>query len=119
MKRVLWVSRHEMTEPQLKDLERIMEAPVELLPWRETVRSADELADCAKTVDALAVVLPPDLLEGVLAIADGRPVLRAVAGRKPTGRVTILPDGRREPEFAFVHLGWEQILRATFRTQRL
>ena len=50
--------------------------------------------------------------------ADGKPVLRAIARREPTGRLRTLPDGRSEPEFAFVHDGWEQVLRIEIRTRR-
>ena len=39
--------------------------------------------------------------------------------RKATGRFHTLPDGRREQEFAYVHGGWEQLLRMDVRTRRL
>ena len=65
-RRVLWVSRHEMTPAQRSDLERIMGGPVTLLPWRDTVRSAEELRPVLETADAAAVVLPLELLGEVL-----------------------------------------------------
>ena len=111
MKSVLWISRHEMTHDQLSDLERIMGEPVKLLPWRDTVLNFDSIVPLMKACDAIAAVLPPELLGKLLRISEGKPVLRAIAGRIPTGNVLSLPDGRQEPEFAFVHRGWEQILR--------
>ena len=119
MKQVLWVSRHEMTAPQRADLERIMGGTVRLLPWRDTVRDVSELLPALRVSDAAAVVLPPELLAGLLDAAEGKPVLRAVSGREPTGQVRTLPDGRTEPEFAFVHRGWEQVLRVQIRTRQL
>lgn len=118
MKRVLWISRHEMTPPQRADLERVMGGPVELLIWSDTVRDIAVLAPAIRQADAVAAVLPPELLGRLLEMAGGKPVLRAVSRREATGRVISLPDGRNEPEFAFVHDGWEQILRVEIQTRR-
>lgn len=67
------------------------------------------LAPLVRRADAVAAVLPPELLEKLLALAQGKPVLCAVNQRRATGRFRILPDGRREQEFAYVHGGWEQL----------
>ena len=119
MKTVLWISRHEMTTAQLADLERVMGGPVRLLPWRDTVYTLAPLAPLLAECDAVAAVLPPELLRELLRMAGRKPVLRAVSGRRPTGRTDILPDGRQEPEFAFVHQGWEPILRLEISVRRL
>lgn len=119
MKRVLWVSRHCMTGEQRADLERIMGGPVELLPWRDTVRDAAELAHALDQADAAAVVLPLELLRQLLPLAKGKPVLQAVSARQATGRTVAAPDGQEEPEFAFVHQGWRQILRLELETKPL
>lgn len=37
----------------------------------------------------------------------------------PRAGIRTLPDGRREQEFAYVHAGWEQLLRMDVRTRRL
>lgn len=119
MKRVLWVSRHEMTRDQRADLERALGGPVELIPWRDTVADAAQLLPALEGTDAAAVVLPVELLAQLLPLAGERPVLTAASGREATGRVHTLPDGRREPEFAFVHRGWRQILRLELETRLL
>ena len=119
MKKVLWVSRHCMTGEQRADLERIMGGPVELLPWRETLRDAAELAPALDRADAAAVVLPPELLCQLLPLAGEKPVLQAVSARRATGRTVTTPDGREEQEFAFVHQGWRQILRLELETKPL
>ncbi len=119
MKTVLWISRHEMTTVQLTDLERVMGEPVRLLPWRDTVYTLAPLAPLLAECDAVAAVLPPELLRELLRIAGKKPLLRAVSARRFTGRTLILPDGRQEPEFAFAHQGWEQILHMEITTRRL
>lgn len=119
MKRVLWVSRHEMTWDQQADLERVLSGPVELVPWRDTVADAAQLLPALKGVDAVAAVLPVELLAQVLPLAGGRPVLTAASGREATGRVLTLPDGRQEPEFAFIHRGWRQVVRLELETRPL
>lgn len=43
MKTVLWISRHAMTEPQLRDLARVLGDTVQVLPYTQTVKQADVL----------------------------------------------------------------------------
>ena len=111
MKRVLWISRHQMTPEQRADLERVLGDAVELHPWRETVENLADLRPELERADAVAAVLPVERLAELLCLAEGRPVLQAAAVRTSTGRMRTLPDGRREPEFSFAHGGWRQILR--------
>ena len=108
-----------MTPEQLTDLERIMGGRVRLRYWRDTVVRLDVLCPAIKDCDAVAVVLPPEMLPGLLRIAGNIPILWSVSSRVPTGRVVTLYDGRREAEFAYIHRGWEQILRAEFTTRKL
>lgn len=58
MKKVLWVSRHEMTAEQRADLDRVM-GGAELLPWKETVTDIAQLLPLLEQADAVAAVLPP------------------------------------------------------------
>ena len=118
MKLVLWVSRHEMTPEQKADLDRIMGESVELIVFRETVHDVGVLLPFIQRVQAVAAVLPPGLLQDLLGLVGEKPLLRAIARREPTGRTLVLPDGRTEPEFAFIHDGWEQILRIDIQTRR-
>ena len=119
LKTVLWVSRHRMTAPQKADLDRILGEEVRLLPWTDTVKQAEELLPLLDQADAAAVVLPPALLCRLLQLAGDKPVLQALSARKPTGRTLTTADGREEPEFAFVHQGWQQILKLELETRLL
>ncbi len=118
-RRVLWVSRHSMTEDQRQDLERIMGGPVELDTWSDTVQDVEELRPRLREADAVAAVLPTEKLADLLKIAGKRPVLQAESARVPTGRWTIQPGGAVEREFAFIHQGWKQILEVRIRTRAL
>lgn len=119
MKQVLWISRHEMTPAQLTDLERIMGGPVQLLLWSDTVRNISELEPLVRKSDAVAAVLPPDLLAQLLKLAGERPVLRAVSARQATGQTVTTPTGRTEQVFAFIHQGWQQVLQVSIEAKNL
>ena len=119
MKTVLWISRHEMTEAQLADLERIMGEDVRLCPWRDTVRDVSALAPAMAEADAVAAVLPLELMARLLRLTGGKPLLQAVSRRLPTGKLRATPEGGSEPEFAFVHDCWQQVLRLEIETKVL
>lgn len=117
MKTVLWISRHKMTPEQMSDLERIMDGPVALHQWQDTVTDIADLAPAIRASEAVAAVLPTELLAELLRAADGKPVLVAVSER------VRLPDTqtaeRTEPEFAFVHRCWQQVLRLEIEMRTL
>lgn len=119
MKKVLWVSRHKMSPAQFSDLERAMGGAVELVPWQNTVEQAAQLAPALAEADAAAVVLPLELLAQLLSLAGEKPVLVAVSGREATGRLVPSSQGQLEPEYAFVHRGWRQVLRLELETRPL
>ena len=119
MKQVLWISRHEMTAEQRVDLERALESPVALLPWRDTVTDVRELLPALRDADAVAAVLPLELLGALLRLAGEKPVLLSQSARIPTGRTRASPEGREEPEFAFVHTGWRRLVRLEIETMPL
>ena len=119
MKNVLWISRHQMTPDQEKDLQRILGQRYHLLQYTETVRRIEQILPELQWADVICAVLPPELCSQVLTAVPGKPLLRAVSGRVPTSRMFTTADGRREQEFAFVHRGWEQILRLEIETQML
>ena len=72
MKKVLWISRHEMTPEQRSDLDRIT-GGAELLLWKETVTDIAKLLPLLQQADAVAAVLPPELLAELLALAGDKP----------------------------------------------
>ena len=120
MKRILWVSRHEMTEGQIKDLRRIY-GDFDLVKFDKTVNNVKEIVEAGKDCDILGVILPPNLLaELVNPRINTKPVIRAVADRIETGN-TILnaTTGKKETEYKFVHIAWEQVIKIDIITKRL
>lgn len=119
MKRVLWISRHQMTPFQRQDLETALGDRVELLLWTDTVGTVEELRPALDRADAVAAVLPVSLLARLWALCGEKPLLQAVSRREATGVLRTLPDGRQEEEFRFVHAGWQQICRLELETKML
>lgn len=119
MKKVLWVSRHQMTPEQHADLERVMQDQVELLQYKGTLKAVDELRPFLPQVQAIAVVLPLEMIAQLMPLAGDRPVLQSVSQRIPTGRILQLADGRTEEEFAFEHNGWQQIVHLQLQLKML
>lgn len=117
MKKVLWVSRHEMTPHQYADLKRVMGDRVELICWKDTVYEAEQLLPEISKVDAVAAVLPLHLLEEVVQAVGGKPVLQAVAERVVADAECLLKDGRKEKEVQFIHKYWERVLKVEVETQ--
>ena len=118
-RKVLWISRHALTDRQLADLERALRGPIQVLSWTDTVKNVGDLRPLVEQSDAVAAVLPMEKLAQLLSIAGDRPVLQAQGDRVPTGRWTVSAVGAPEREFAFVHRGWQQILDIRIKTRPL
>jgi hypothetical protein len=83
------------------------------------VAGVRELLPALRDADAVAAVLPPELLGALLRLAGEKPVLLSQSARIPTGRTRASPEGREEPEFAFVHTGWRRLVRLEIETMPL
>lgn len=118
-KKLLWISRHEMTPDQKTDLERIMGGAVEITPWRDTVQDFTPLKPLVRESDAVAAVLPIEKMSQLLKLTQGKPVLQAVSARRPTGQFVRNPNGALEPEFRFIHQYWQQVIRMDVILRRL
>lgn len=120
MKRILWVSRHKMTQGQLDDLKRIY-GEFELVKFDQTVNDIREVVEAGKDCDILAVVLPPALLADLVNPRNNeKPVIRAIASRVETGnKILNSATGKKELEYKFVHVSWEQVLKIEIITKKL
>ena len=105
MKRVLWISRHVLTEEQMTGLKRYCRDEIELICRNETVENMEELLPDIEEADVIAAVLPIHLLAQLVKIAGERPVLIAMANR------TLVPGTGREPEVQFAHHAWRRVAR--------
>ena len=120
MKKILWFSRHQMTEAQRVDLERIY-GEVEIKKIDGTVSSWREITEAGEDCEILAVVLPPAILADLVNPRNNqKPVIRAIANRVETGNMVINPaTNKEEVEYKFQHAGWEKIIKIEVVTELL
>lgn len=101
MKKVLWFSRHDMTEEQKSAL-----GDCEIVQVNKSIQSAYELADEIAECDIIAIVAPIQLQQQFLKLAASKPVIMAV-----NDRVLIpQPDGT-EDKVAFRFVKWERLVK--------
>ena len=105
MKRVLWISRHPLSEAQLEELEEICCGSVCLRWWRENVEEIEALQDIINEADVIAAVLPLHLMAALMPLVGERPVLITRARR------ILVDSGGTEAEVRFVHGGWQRVRR--------
>lgn len=102
MKKVLWFSRHEMTEDQRAALG----SDVVINQINRSINSAHELKEEIESSDIIAVVAPINLQEQFLRLAGDRPVITAL-----NNRTTVPdPDGG-EDRVVFQFSKWERLLK--------
>lgn len=120
VKRILWFSRHNMTDAQIADLKRIF-GEIEIHHVTDNASSFRDVLDAGKDDDVLAVVLPPAMLADLTNPRNNqKPVIRAIANRVETGNMIVNPaTGKKEKEFKFEHAGWERVLKIEVVTERL
>ena len=119
--KVLWFSRHTMTQEQLDDLKRIYGEQIEIKQVSESAASFKDVLQHGDDCDVLAVVLPPAILADLTNPRNNqKPVIRAIANRVPTGnKITNPATGKLEDEFKFEHAGWERVIKIEVVTERL
>lgn len=120
-KKILWLSRHDMTEEQLKDLRRIYGDDLVLKQVDATVASWKDVVAFGEDCDILAVVLPPAILSDLTNVRNNsKPVIRAKAERIDTGKTSKNPvTGKQETVYEFRHLCWERVLKVEVVTEKL
>lgn len=120
-KKILWLSRHTMTQEQKADLNRIYGNNIEIKQYDQSVSGWKDVVEQGKDCDVLAVVLPPAILADLTNPRNNtKPVIRAIANRIETGKTIINPaTGKEEIEYKFEHAGWELVKRVVVETEKL
>lgn len=110
--KILWLSRHDLTEEQIADLKRIY-GEIEVKNFDQKVQNWRDVAKAGADCDVLAVVLPPAILADLTNPQNNtKPVIRAKANRVPTGNTVVNPaTGKEETEYRFKHAGWERVIK--------
>lgn len=111
MKKILWVSRHAMTQEQSEDLERIY-GKSEIIQYDKTVENVKNIL--RNDIDVYAVVLPVNLISDLRKSTDSE-IIQSVSGRVSTGRT----DVNNETEYIFRHLYWQKIIKFDIETERI
>ena len=107
MKKVLWFSRHQMTEDQRAAL-----GDVEITQVSKTINSAFELQDEIDAADIIAIVAPINIQAQFLKLAGGKPVIMAKSERI----IEKDPDGG-EDKAVFKFVKWERLVRIEVETE--
>ena len=112
MTKVLWLSRHTMTQEQVDDLTRIY-GEIEVKTFDQSVSGWKDVVEAGTDCDVLAVVLPPAILADLTNPRNNsKPVIRAKANRVATGNTIVNPaTGKEESEYKFEHAGWERVVK--------
>ena len=121
VKKIAWISRHNMTEDQIADLRRIYGSDVVIEKHDITATSYKDVIEASKGADIMAVVLPPNILADLVNPRNNKkPVIRAVSNREKTGNLVInSATGQKEAEYRFVHGGWERIKKIEIIVEKL
>ena len=104
--KVLWFSRHKMSEEQLSDLRRIYGSNLVLNQISTTINSAYEIKAEIDSNDVIAIVAPINLQQQFLKLAGDKPVIMATSER-----IVIKQDDGSEDNVIFKFKNWQRILR--------
>lgn len=116
MVKVVWFSRHPMTELQSQDLKKVLVErfgidadQTEVVQIDRTVQSVREIEGDLADAAAIAIVAPLHLQIEFLRVAGQRPVLICRNHRIQAG----------EGQVQFVHAGWTRLLKVEVVTEEL
>ena len=116
IKKILWVSRHTMTNEQRDDLDRIY-TKCEIIQFDETINDVTVLLEF--NADVYAVVLPLDLVAH-LKISTSADIIQPVSGRVKSEKLILNnATGKYENEYVYKHLYWQLIKKCEIETERL
>ena len=111
MVKVLWFSRHELSNGQLEDLKSIYGQNLSITQVNRTIKSAFELKSEVEEHDVIAVVAPLPLQAEFLKLAGEKPVIFCKNDR--------VFDKDDNTKVSFVHAGWFRIKEIRVDFERL
>jgi len=115
MTKIVWVSRHDMTMEQKRDLERIY-GEVKIEKYDKTVNCVNEFMDI--TADVYAVVLPIEKI-AELFLYTNKDIIHAVSKRVECGTTINPATGKEETQYAFKHICWKKYWKVDIQESRL
>ena len=103
MTKVLWFSRHQMTDDQLAALVAKL-GEIEVVQVDKTIQNAFELTEEVDASDVIAIVAPINLQAQFLKLAKDKPVIVA-----QTKRELVKADDGSESKAVFIFDGWKRL----------
>ncbi len=118
MKKVLWISRHEMTTEQLDDLKRIY-GEISITKVDKTIADVKEI-EKYKDYDVIAVVLPINIIAELVSKKLNAQIIQPVAERIMSNEEVLnLATGEYEKAYIFKHKYWQRIISIEIKTEIL
>ncbi len=116
--KLLWVSRHYMTEEQLASIKKHF-GNIEIVQFEKTVKNIEEII--SDDIDVYAVVFPTDKLSELYSKVKGKArIITPVAERIFTGNYITNPSTSfKEKEYAFRHKYWLEYKKIEIKTEIL
>lgn len=111
MVKVLWFSRHTMTDAQREALVAKL-GEIEIAQINKTVNSAYELKEEIDAADVVAIVAPINLQQQFLKLAGNKPVIIA-----ETKRELVKSEDGTEDKVNFVFNGWTRLVKIEVITE--
>lgn len=111
MVKVLWFSRHTMTDAQQEALVKKF-GEIEIAQVNKTVNSAYELKEEIDAADVVAIVAPINLQQQFLKLADDKPVIIA-----ETKRELVKSEDGTEDKVNFIFNGWTRLVKIEVITE--
>ncbi len=111
MTKILWFSRHQMTEDQIKDLKRIYDDDIAINQINKTISHVSEIKEEIDNADVIAIVASIQLQQEFLQAAGGKPVISCKNKR--------IVDTDDNTKVTFVFDGWYRIVKIEVVTEDL
>ena len=103
MKKVMWFSRHDMTQEQEAALTNKL-GDIVINKIDKTINSAYELKEAIDASDVIAIVAPINLQQQFIKLAGDKPVIMAVSDR-----ILVPQEDGSEAQVVFKFVKWEQL----------
>lgn len=118
--KILWISRHSMTEEQKGSLKQIY-GELDIITADKTFSDASEIICFEQDIDVYAAVLPTEILISLFkAISADKDLIIPYSKRILTDNKVFNPaTNEYEREYVFVHGSWKKVICAEFETQDL
>lgn len=121
MNKIIWISRHDMTNSQLDDLKNIFGEELSIYKYDKTISENDDIKKVIAGFDIVAVVLPLEIINEIHKIkSNDVRVIQSISERVMSDEFVVnAATGKSEREYIFVHKYWKEIVDIDLNTKIL